>query len=169
MSKPKDVTMNDRIRASDVRLIGETGEQLGVKPTAEALKMAEEAGVDLVLVAEEAVPPVAKLMDYGKFKYRQKKRQHEHHRHQPEMKELRLRPKTEEHDMMVRVKQARVFIARGDRVMINLRFRGREMAHTDLGRAVLERFAKHLEDVAKVEGFPRMEHRRMIMILAPIK
>ena len=161
--------MNDQIRATEVRLIGEKGEQLGVKPTAEALKTAEEAGLDLVLVAEAADPPVAKFMDYGKFKYRQKKRQHEHHHHQPQMKELRLRPKTEEHDLMVRVKHARTFLARGDRVMINLRFRGREMAHTDLGRAVLERFVKHVEDVAKVEKMPTMEHRRMIMILAPIK
>ena len=169
MSKSKDLIMNDRIHATEVRLIGEAGEQLGVKPTADALKMAEDAGVDLVLVAEGATPPVAKLMDYGKFKYRQKKRQHEHHRHQPEMKELRLRPKTEEHDLMVRVKQARAFIARGDRVLINLRFRGREMAHTELGRAVLETFARHLEDVAKVEKMPMMERRRMTMILAPIK
>lgn len=169
MSKSKDLTMNDQIRASEIRLIGEKGEQLGVKPTAEALRMAEEAGLDLVLVAEAVDPPVAKFMDYGKFKYHQKKRQHEHHHHQPQMKELRLRPKTEEHDLMVRVKQARGFIARGDRVMINLRFRGREMTHTELGRTLLERFAKEVEDIAKVEKMPTIENRRMIMIVAPNK
>ena len=167
MSKKNEVLMNDRIRAPEVRLVGEESQQFGIKSIEDALKMAEEAGLDLVLVAEQGDPPVAKIMDYGKFKYKQKKRQHEHHHHQPQMKELRLRPKTEDHDLMVRVKQARNFIGRGDRVMVNLRFRGREMAHTELGRNLLERFAVELEDIAKVEKMPAMEHRRMIMILAP--
>ena len=162
----KDLPINDRIKAPAVRLIGDQGEQLGVKPTPEAQQLAEEAGLDLVLVAPNADPPVCKIMDYGKFKYQQRKRQHEHHHHQPQMKELRLRPKTEEHDLMVRVRKAREFLERGDRVMINLRFRGREMAHVDLARSLLERFAKEIEDIAKVEKRPSMEGRRMVMIFA---
>lgn len=128
--------------------------------------MADDEGLDLVLVAPNADPPVCKVMDYGKFKYQQKKRQHEHHRHQPQLKELRLRPKTEEHDLMVRVKQARHFIERGDRVQVTVRFRGREMAHTELGRAMLDKFASAMEDIAKVEKLPTMEGRRMNIVLA---
>ena len=165
MSK-QDLLLNDRIKATEVRLVGEEGEQYGIKSIDEARRLAEEAGVDLVLVAENATPPVCKIMDYGKFKYRQKKRQHEHHHHQPQMKELRLRPKTEAHDMMVRVRQARHFLERGDRVLVNLRFRGREMAHTDLGQRLLQRFSQELEDIAKIERPPSMEGRRMVMILA---
>ena len=165
MSK-KEALLNERIKAETVRLVGVDGEQYGVKEIEAARNLAEEAGMDLVLVAPDADPPVCRIMDYGKFKYRQKKRQHEHHRHQPQMKELRLRPKTEDHDLMVRVRKAREFIERGDRVMINLRFRGRELAHTELGLRLLDRFAREVEDIAKVEKSPTMEHRRMIMILA---
>ena len=165
MSK-KELLLNDSIRASEVRLVGEAGEQFGVKPIEEARRLAEEADVDLVMVAEDAAPPVCKLMDYGKFKYRQKKRQHEQHKHQPQIKELRLRPKTEDHDMMVRVRQAQTFLGRGDRVIINMRFRGREMAHTELGLALMQRFAETLEDIAKIESPPRMQGRRMTMVLA---
>ena len=165
MSK-QETLMNEKILAKTVRLVGEKGEQFGIKLIEEARQLADDAGVDLVMVAEAAAPPVCRLMDFGKFKYRQKKRQHEHHRHQPQMKELRLRPKTEEHDLMVRVHKAREFLQRGDRVLVNVRFRGREMAHTQLGRGLLERFANALEDIAKIEKPPAMESRRMIMILA---
>ncbi len=158
--------INERIQAPRVRLIGEAGEQLGEKEIVEARRLAQESGLDLVLVAPAANPPVCRIMDHGKFKYQQKKRQHEHHKHQPQTKELRLRPKIEAHDLLVRVRKAREFIARGDRVFVNVRFRGREMAHTELGRAVLDRFAAALEDVAKVEAMPSMEHRRMTMMLA---
>jgi translation initiation factor IF-3 len=161
----KETLINDRIRDREVRLVGEDGTQYGVKPREEAQRMAEEMGMDLVLVAPDAAPPVCKLMDFGKFKYQQKKRQHETHRHQPQLKELRMRPKTEEHDMMVRVKQAHKFIERGDRVLVTIRFRGREMAHQEMGRSVLEKFSILMEDVAKVDGFPRMEGRRMSMTL----
>ena len=136
----QEVFINDRIRVELVMLIGEKGEQLGTKPIADARRIADEAGLDVVLVSPNTDPPVCKIMDYGKFKYQQKKRQHEHHHHQPQLKELRMRPKTEEHDMMVRVKKAREFIERGDRVIVTVMFRGREMAHTDQGRALLERF-----------------------------
>jgi translation initiation factor IF-3 len=162
----KDVAqINDRIRAREVRLIGEDGTQFGIKPRDEALRTAEEQGLDLVLVAPNSEPPVCKIMDYGKFKYKQKKRQHEQHRHQPQLKELRLRPKTEEHDLMVRIKQARKFIERGDRVLVTVRFRGREMAHQELGRGVLDHFAELMDDVAKIETPARMAGRRMSMTL----
>jgi len=162
----QELLLNERIRVPSVRLIGDDGEQYGVKDIEDARRIAEELGQDLVLVAPDGEPPVCKVMDYGKFKYRQKKRLHEKHRYQPQIKELRLRPKTEQHDMMVRVKQARFFIERGDRVIINMRFRGREVAHTELGRNLLQRFAAEIEDIAKVERAPVMEHRRMTMVLA---
>ncbi len=165
MSK-QEVFINDRIRVELVMLIGEQGEQLGTKPIADARRIADEAGLDVVLVSPNTDPPVCKIMDYGKFKYQQKKRQHEHHHHQPQLKELRMRPKTEEHDMMVRVKKAREFIERGDRVIVTVMFRGREMAHTDQGRALLERFVVAVEDIAKVDKLPSMEGRKMNMVLA---
>lgn len=166
MSK-KEVLINERIDAKSVRLVGDGGEQFGIKDIQDARQIAEEAGQDLVLVAPNADPPVCKVMDYGKFKYKQKKRHHEHHKHQPQIKELRLRPKTEEHDLMVRVRQAKHFIERGDRVVVNVFFRGREMTHTELGRALLGRFAEKVEDIAKIEKPPTMEGRRMSMVLAP--
>jgi translation initiation factor IF-3 len=121
--------------------------------------------LDLVLVAPAADPPVARIMDYGKFKYELKKKQHQPHRHQSQLKELRLRPKTDEHDLEVRLGQARRFLERGDRVLVNMLFRGREVAHRDLGRELLDQFAAKLADVAKVEKPPTMEHARMGMIL----
>lgn len=165
MSK-QQTPINDQIQAETVRLIGEDGTQHGIKPIKEARSMAEDAGLDIVLVATNSEPPVAKIMDYGKFKYQQKKRQHEHHHHQPQLKELRMRPKTEQHDLMVRVKKAREFLERGDRVQVTVMFRGREMTHTEMGRAVLEKFYNELEDLAKIEQQPRMEGRRMHILLA---
>ena len=161
----KELRINERITARTVRLIGAAGEQLGTQPIEEARRLAEEAATDLVLVAPDADPPVCKIMDYGKYKYEMKKRQHEHHKHQPEIKELRLRPKTEQHDLLVRVKQARQFIERGDRVLVNVFFRGREMAHADLGRAVLDRFVQEMQDIAKLERPPMMEGRRLGIVL----
>jgi len=160
----KEVCINDRITAKTVRLIGELGEQLGIKTIEEARQLAADAGVDLLMVSPEADPPVCKIIDYGKFKYEQKKRQHVQHKHQPQIKELRLRPKTEDHDLLVRVKQAREFIERGDRVVVSVRFKGREMAHSELGREVLIKFITQMEDVAKPEAPPRMEGRQMGII-----
>ena len=157
----KELRINERILAPQVRLIGEAGEQLGIQPIEEARRLSDEAGLDLVLVSPEADPPVAKIIDYGKYKYEQRKRQSEHHHHAPQIKELRLRPKTEEHDLLVRAKQARGFIERGDRVIVNVFFRGREMAHSELGMAVLQRFISELQDVAKPERPPAMEGRRI--------
>jgi translation initiation factor IF-3 len=161
----KELPINDRITAKTVRLIADSGEMLGVKTIEDARKLAQEAELDLVLVSPEADPPVCKIIDYGKFKYEQKKRQHEHHKHTPQIKELRLRPKTEEHDLMVRVRQARAFIERGDRVIVNVFFKGREMSHSELGRAVLEKFCTELQDIAKSERPPLMEGRRMGIVL----
>ena len=162
----REQPINERIKAQTVRLVSDESEQLGVKDIAEARRLAEEAELDLVLVAPNADPPVCKIMDYGKFKYRQKKRQHEHHKHNPQLKELRLRPKTEAHDLHVRTRKAREFLERGDRVLVTVRFRGREMTHTELGTALLARFADDLQDIAKVEKQPSIEHRRMTIILA---
>ena len=140
---------------------------MGIQPTSDATQLAKDAGLDLVLVAPEAEPPVARIMDFGKFKYEQKKRTHQAHRHQSQLKELRIRPKTESHDREVRLKQARRFLERGDRVLVTMLFRGREMAHTDLGIEILRSFAEELADVAKVEREPKMEHRRMSIVLCP--
>lgn len=161
----KELPINERITAKTVRLIAESGEMLGVKTIEDARKLALEAELDLVMVSPEADPPVCKIIDYGKFKYEQKKRQHEHHKHTPQIKELRLRPKTEEHDLMVRVKQARAFVERGDRVIVNVFFKGRELSHAELGRAVLEKFCNELQDIAKSERPPQMEGRRMGIVL----
>ena len=147
-----------------MRLVG-LNAQAEVVPILEALRRAQESGYDLVEINAASRPPICKIMDYGKYKYEMKKRQHEHHKHQPEIKELRLRPKTEQHDLLVRVKQARQFIERGDRVLVNVFFRGREMAHADLGRAVLDRFVQEMQDIAKLERPPMMEGRRLGIVL----
>jgi len=164
-SKEPGHVINEAITAREVRLITEEGEQLGIKPIEEARRLAQEAGRDLVIVAGEAQPPVARIMVYGKFKYDQKKKTHGPHKHQSQLKELRLRPKTDEHDIGVRISQARRFIARGDRVLVNMLFRGREMAHVNLGLETMKRVAAELEDIAKVEKEPGMEHQRLSMIL----
>jgi translation initiation factor IF-3 len=152
-----------------VRLIDAEGAQVGVVPREDALRRAQEAGVDLVEVAPDARPPVCKLMDWGKFKYRQKKRSHhaEVKKHQTQIKEIRLTPKTEAHDLEIKLGRAREFLLRRDKVFINMRFRGREMSHADLGQALLDRIGKALEDVAKVEQSSRLEGRRLTMTLAP--
>lgn len=160
-----DIILNEKIHARTVRLIGEDSEQLGIQPIEEARRLADEAGMDLVLVSPNAEPPVARIMDFGKFKYEQKKRQHDHHKHQPQIKELRLRPKTEDHDLQVRVKKAREFLARGDRVIVNVRFRGREMTHQDIGFSVLDRFMNELQDIAKAERNPMMMGRQISVTL----
>lgn len=152
-----------------MRLIDAEGQQVGVVPREEALRRALEAAMDLVEVAPDAKPPVCKLLDWGKFKYRQKKHSHqaEVKKHQTQIKEIRLTPKTEEHDLEIRLQRAREFLLRRDKVFINMRFRGREMFHADLGQALMDRMVKALEDVAKVEQASRMEGRRLTMTLAP--
>ena len=159
--------MNERIRVPEVRLIGEEGEQIGLVPTDRAREMAREQGIDLVEVAPNARPPVCRLMDYGKFKYEQRKKQQKakEKQHRIRVKGVRLRPKTDEHDFQVKVERARKFLEQGNKVQVTLLFRGREMAHTELGRNQLQRFAEVLGDVSSVERFPKMEGRRMTMLL----
>lgn len=159
--------VNEWIRARQVRVIGEDGQQIGIVETEQARALAAEAGLDLVEVAPQEEPPVCRIMDYGKFKYKQKKRTHQKKHHLSQLKELRLRPKTEEHDFQTKLGHARKFLARGDKVQVNMLFRGREMARIDRGRDSLTKFAERLKDVAKVEQAPRMEGRRMNMIVAP--
>ena len=166
---PQEPRINELIRSPQLRLIGEDGEQLGIKSLGDSLALARERQLDLVEVAPQANPPVCKLMDFGKHKYRQRKRAHEakvqHHR--VHTKEIRLHPKTHDHDLDFKSRHAHRLIELGDKIQVNVFFKGREMAHQELGREILTRFAARLEDVAKVEQAGRLEGRRMTMILAP--
>lgn len=148
-------------------MIGAEGSQLGVMPTDEAMSIARSEGLDLVEVAPTSRPPVCRIMDFGKFKYQQKKRQHKNHSHHTKTKEIRLRPKIGEHDVDFKVKQARDFLGHKDKVRISMLFRGRENAHVDEGRKVVQSVVAKLEDVAKVESGPQQEGRRIVCTLAP--
>jgi len=161
--------VNERIHSEQVRLINEKGENVGVVAIADALVMATEADLDLVEVAPEAAPPVCRIMDYGKHKYRLKKKQHQSHvkQHHTQLKALRLSPMIEEHDIQVKLRRAREFIARGDRVMFNMIFRGRQLMRTDAGYQLMNRLVAELVDVAKPEVSPRMEGRRLWTVVAP--
>lgn len=152
-----------------MRLIDENGTQVGIVPLREALAMAEERGFDLVEVAPNAVPPVCRLLDYGKFRYEQSKKEREARRNQKqsELKQIRLMPKTDDHDVAVKANQARRFLLAGDKVKFNLRFRGREMAHPEIGRQMLDQIAEQLSDIAVIEQKPLMEGRVLSMLLAP--
>jgi translation initiation factor IF-3 len=158
--------MNDRIRVREVRLIDAEGRQVGIVPTDEARRMAFEAGIDLVEVAPDARPPVCKIMDYGKYKYEQRKKSHSGKKvHHARLKEVRLRPKTEQHDYEVKLRHAKEFLSKGDKVQICLMFRGREMVHKDRGEALLQRFINDLQDLAKVERSGPYEGKRMTVLL----
>jgi translation initiation factor IF-3 len=150
-------------------LIGTDGEQLGVVRTADALKMAEEADVDLVEIAPTAVPPVCRLMDYGKFRYEEQKKAHEAKlkQKQIQIKEIKFRPATDENDYLTKVRKLTEFLEEGDKAKVTMRFRGREMAHQELGLKVLERVKADLELVSQVEAMPRLEGRQMVMVLSP--
>jgi len=149
-----------------VFLIGPKGEQWGVRSTEEAIKLADEAGLDLVEVAPHASPPVCKILDYGKFKYEQKKKQNRSKTASSVLKEIRVRPKIDPHDLGIKVKKARHFLEEGHKVQLTCLFRGREMAHKELGVAVMDRVIEELKDLAKVERAARMEGRRMNLLLA---
>ena len=159
--------VNERIRIREVRLIDHTGKQVGVVPTERAMAMAREAGLDLVEVSAESRPPVAKIMDFGKWKYERKKQQQESRKksHAVQVKEVRLRPKTDKHDFEVKLGRARQFLEEGDKVQVNMMFRGRELAHIEVGRGVVDRFAKALEDIAKMERPPIFEGKRMTCLI----
>jgi translation initiation factor IF-3 len=148
-------------------VIGLDGAVLGVIETSEALTRAREAGMDLVEVAPQEKPPVCRIMDYGKFKYQQKKRQHKGHTHHSKNKELRLRPKIGEHDLMTKVNRAKEFLEQKDKVIFSVIFRGREHAHVDEGFKLVERLIKELEAQAKLEQPPQMHGRRIVVIFAP--
>ncbi|HSF90943.1 MAG TPA: translation initiation factor IF-3 [Paracoccaceae bacterium] len=162
---------NERIRAPEIRLIGAEGENVGVVTPARAMEMAVEAGLDLVEISPNAVPPVCKIMDYGKFKYEQQKRESEARKKQKiiEIKEVKFRPNTDTHDYEVKMRSVFKFLENGDKVKITLRFRGREMAHLDLGRKLLERVAEDVTELGKVESIPKMEGRQMVMMINPVK
>ena len=161
--------INERIRAPEVRVIGEDGKQLGILSRAEALSMARERNVDLVEVSPQANPPVCRLMDFGKFQYERAKREREARRAQKqvEVKEIRLRPKTGEHDIGVGLRRARRFLQDGSKVKVRVRFRGREITHPEVARDLLDRVAADLDDVSEVEKRPGLEGRSLLMILAP--
>ena len=148
-------------------MIAQDGAVLGVIDTSEALQRAREAGLDLVEVAPQEKPPVCRIMDYGKFKYQQKKRQHKGHTHHSKNKELRLRPKIGDHDLMTKVNRAKEFLEQKDKVIFSVIFRGRENAHIDEGYKLVDRLRKELEEHAKLEQSPQMQGRRIVVIFAP--
>ena len=157
------------IRVPEVRVIGQEGDQLGILPTAEALQLAEEQGLDLVEVAPNEKPPVCRIMDFGKFKYQQSKRLQQAKKKQKVIlvKEIKLRPKTEEHDYNFKSQHVRRFLQDGHKAKVTIVFRGREMAHTELGRRILDRMAIELEDVCTIEQNPKQEGRNLAMVLSP--
>jgi len=161
--------VNNQIRISPVRLVDEEGEQVGIVSIEEARNAAEARGLDLVEVAPQARPPVVRIMDYGKYKYEQarKARESKKKQHQVKVKEIKLRPKIEEHDINFKAGHARRFLGDGNKVKLTMRFRGREMTHTELGQEVLEQFVEMVSDVGEVEERPKMEGRNMTMLLAP--
>jgi len=163
--------LNDNIDAAEVRLVGAGGEQIGVVPLAEAKKLAEESSLDLVEISPQAEPPVCKVMDYGKFRFEeQKKRQASRKKQkQTQVKEIKFRPGTDIGDYNVKLRNLTRFLTDGDKVKVTLRFRGREMAHQELGRDLLKRVENDLQELGTVEQFPRMEGRQMVMVLAPKK
>ena len=162
-----DLMINEQIRDKEVRLIGEDGEQLGIVSSRDALKMAEEAGLDLVKIAPTAKPPVCKIVDYGKYKYEQVRKEKEAKKKQKviDIKEIRLSPNIDTNDLNTKIGAARKFLTKGDRVKITLRFRGREMAHMNNSKHILDDIAQSLSDIAVVEKAPKVEGRSMTMFL----
>ena len=163
--------INGEINAPDIRLVGTEGEQLGIVSLATAMTMAEQAEVDLVEIAPLAKPPVCRLMDYGKFKYRESKKQHEAKlkQKQIQVKEIKFRPGTDEGDYQVKLRNLVRFLTEGDKAKVTLRFRGREMSHQELGVALLKRVEADLAEYGMVEQYPKLEGRQMIMVLGPKK
>ncbi|MGD8390370.1 MAG: translation initiation factor IF-3 [Desulfobacterales bacterium] len=161
--------INQRIRAKEVRLIDPDGNQVGIIPTKEALVAAADVGLDLVEVSPNANPPVCKIMDYGRYKYEQTKKQHEAKKKQStfQIKEIKVRPKTGEHDLQVKISHIKKFIGKKDKVKVSVIFRGREITLSELGRAVLQKILDETEDIATVEQEPKFEGRILVMVLAP--
>nr|WP_268235905.1 translation initiation factor IF-3 [Kroppenstedtia guangzhouensis] len=170
MSKEQHL-VNEAIRAREVRLIDSNGNQLGIQPLREALRLAQEADLDLVNVAPKAKPPVCRIMDYGKYRYEQSKREKEARKNQKtiQIKEIRFSPSIEEHDVNTKLRNVKKFLSNGDKVKLTIRFRGREITHQDIGRRILNRMAEEVKEIGDVERYPKMEGRHMIMILSPKK
>ncbi|MCP4330373.1 MAG: translation initiation factor IF-3 [Alphaproteobacteria bacterium] len=160
---------NEQITASDIRLIDQNGENVGLVSAARGRQMAEEAGLDLVEISPNSDPPVCKILDLGKLKYETQKRKNEARKKQKtiDVKEIKMRPGIEDHDYEVKMRNMVRFLGEGDKVKVTLRFRGRELAHQDLGARVLDRVREDLDEIAKVEQFPKMEGRQMVMVIAP--
>ncbi|GMA48378.1 translation initiation factor IF-3 [Tetragenococcus muriaticus] len=171
MTIAKDMMVNDGIRARELRLIDQNGDQLGVKTKAEALKVAEQADLDVVLVAPKAKPPVARIMDYGKYRFEQQKKEREARKKQKviNVKEIRLSPAIDENDFNTKLRNARKFLDKGDKVKASIRFKGRAITHKEIGQEVLNRLAQETEDVATVEQQAKMDGRSMSLMLAPKK
>ncbi|PVH27660.1 translation initiation factor IF-3 [Pararhodobacter oceanensis] len=160
---------NERIRATEIRLIGAEGENIGVVTPAQGLQLAQEAGLDLVEISPNAAPPVCKIMDFGKFKYEQQKREAEARKKQKtiDIKEVKFRPGTDTHDYDVKMRNVFKFLEDGDKVKVTLRFRGREMAHQQLGAELLRKIAADVAEIGKVENMPKLEGRQMVMMIGP--
>ncbi|HKA44702.1 MAG TPA: translation initiation factor IF-3 [Burkholderiales bacterium] len=171
MAQEKEPRINGEITAPEVRVIGANGEQVGILSIAAANKAAEEAELDLVEIAPTAAPPVCRIMDYGKFKYREAKKRHEAKLKQKQIvvKEIKFRPGTDEGDYKIKLRNLVRFLEEGDKAKITLRYRGREMAHQELGSRLIERVKTDLEPYSTVEQYPKMEGRQLIMVLAPRK
>lgn len=165
----KRLRVNDQVRISPVRLIDDNNDQVGVISLDDAKQRARDAGLDLVEVSPNSTPPVCRVMDYGKWKYAQRKKEQKAKAHakQSELKGMRLRPKVDDHDLMIKVNKARTFLEDGDKVQFTMLFRGREMAHQNLGMQKMRDVAETLADISKVEAFPKMQGRRMTMVLSP--
>ncbi|MCR6095566.1 translation initiation factor IF-3 [Salipaludibacillus agaradhaerens] len=161
--------VNENIRAREVRLIGANGDQIGVKSKQEALDMARNADLDLVMVAPNAKPPVCRIMDYGKYRFEQQKKDKEARKKQKviNIKEVRLSPNIEDHDFNTKLRNARKFLSKGDKVKAAIRFRGRAITHSELGRDVLMKLAEECKDISTIESKPKMEGRSMFLVLAP--
>ena len=161
--------INQFIRVPEVRVIGPEGEQLGILKTPEAIRQAKDMGYDLVEVAPTAEPPVCRILDYGKFKYEQSKKEHKIRQHQKstQVKEIKLRPRTDKHDLETKVRQIRGFLADGNKTKVTVMFRGREMANQELGFAAIEKVIEELKGVGTIESTPRLEGRNLFMVVAP--
>ncbi|WP_042223267.1 translation initiation factor IF-3 [Oceanobacillus manasiensis] len=164
------MNVNEKIRAREVRLIDSNGDQLGVKSRQEALEIAQTRNLDLVLVAPNEKPPVCRIMDFGKFRFEQQKKEKEARKKQKiiNVKEVRFTPGIGDHDFETKLKNARKFLEKGDKVKAAVRFRGRAITHKELGREVLDRFAEEVKDIATIETKPKMEGRNMFMMIAPV-
>jgi len=167
----EDYRVNDRIEATEVRLVGEDGEMIGVVRLREALERAREVGLDLVEVSPTAKPPVCKILDYGKFKYEAQKRANAARKKQRviEVKEIKMRPGIDDNDYNIKMKKVRHFLEEGDKVKVTMRFRGRELSHQNLAMNILTKVKEEVSDLGKVEQFPKMEGRQMVMVMAPLK